>query len=396
MIAGRSTIPAAMQRWIREAAWGAAIALVMPLAAIAADLPKATQTMLADLKLDPSILSGLDKELSVPPEWIEGAKKEGVIRISATWDPAQYRKMVAAFQQRYPFIKHEYTRGSRQERIMKPLVAFQSGRIITDLLGGVGASFALFKKAGALEDMRDLPNFDNVPVGMRDEGGLWVGQRLRYWCMSYNTNLVKKEELPKTWDDLLTNPIWRNGHLALSDRPNLWIGNLWALPGYGAAWGRDYISRLFNDVKPQLRKEGNNALVSLVIAGEFLAAVPSADYRTKQYVEKGAPVSWHCPEPVPMAISELSTIKGNPHPFTAKLWVNWFLSKEGQIAQYHADLATPVHKDLQTPDFLPFPDEIRGRKIAFRDPIQLERDLPKVFKVWNPLWEQGVEGSRSR
>jgi ABC-type Fe3+ transport system substrate-binding protein len=83
-------------------------------------------------------------------------------------------------------------------------------------------------------------------------------------------------------------------------------------------------------------------------------------------------------------------IKGNPHPYASKLWVNWFLSKEGQIAQYYADFATPVHKDLQTPEFLPFPDEIRGRKIAFRDPIQLERDLPHVYAAWNPLWEQGT------
>jgi ABC-type Fe3+ transport system substrate-binding protein len=135
-------------------------------------------------------------------------------------------------------------------------------------------------------------------------------------------------------------------------------------------------------------------MVALVIAGEFLAAVPSADYRTKQYVEKGAPVAWHCPEPVPLAISELSTIKGNPHPFASKLWVNWFLSKEGQIAQYYGDLAPPVHKDLQTREFLPFPEEIVGKTIAFRDPIQLERDLPKVFDIWNPLWERGTKGKK--
>jgi iron(III) transport system substrate-binding protein len=391
---GQGTGVATVRRWTQVAALAAGLAVCASLSAAAGELPKATQKMLKDLKLDPGILSGLDKELDVPQAWIDGARKEGTIRISATWDPGQYRKMVAAFEERYPFIKHEYSRGSRQERVMKPLIAFQSGRITTDLLGGIGASFALFKEAGALEDMRDLPTFNNVPVGMRDEGGLWVGQRLRYWCMSYNTNLVKKADLPKTWDDLLTNPIWRNGHLALSNRPNLWIGNLWALNGYGETWGRDYIPRLFDDVKPQLRKEGNNSMVALVIAGEFLAAVPSADYRTKQYVEKGAPVAWHCPEPVPLAISELSTIKGNPHPFASKLWVNWFLSKEGQIAQYYGDLAPPVHKDLQTREFLPFPEEIVGKTIAFRDPIQLERDLPKVFDIWNPLWERGTKGKK--
>ena len=382
-----------VHRWAAAILIGAGVCLASA-GSFAADLPKATQKILSDLKFAPNILSGLDKELDVPAPWIEAAKKEGSLRISASWDPVPFKRMTEAFQERYPFIKTEYARGSRQDRTMRPLIAFQSGRVITDLIGGIGASFALFKDAGALEDMRDLPNFNNVPVGMRDEGGLWVGERLRYWCMSYNTNLIKKSDLPKTWDDLLTNPVWRDGHVAVSDRPNLWIGNVWALPEYGDTWGKNYVSKLFSDVKPQLRKEGNNAMVALVIAGEFRAAIPSADYRTKQYLEKGAPVSWHCPEPVPLSISEMSMIKNNPHLYASKLWVNWFLSKEGQLAQYASDLAPPVHKDLQTKEFLPFPDEVKGRKIAFRDPVELERDLPKLFEFWNPLWERGTKGNK--
>jgi hypothetical protein len=76
----------------------------------AADLPKATVKLLAELELSPDILAGLDQELTVPAEWIEGAKKEGALRMGATWDPPQYRKMTEAFVERYPFIKHEYSR----------------------------------------------------------------------------------------------------------------------------------------------------------------------------------------------------------------------------------------------------------------------------------------------
>ena len=373
---------------------GAALFAAGP--ASSAELPKATQKFLKDLKLDPSILSGLDEELAVPQEWIDGAKKEGVIRMGATWDPPQYRKLTEAFVERYPFIKHEYSRGSRQERTLKPLLALQSsGRVTTDLIGSIGASYAMFKKIDALVDMRDLPSWKNVPDGMKDADGLWVGQRLRYWCMAYNTEKVKKEDLPVKWEDLLTNPAWRNGALALSNRPNLWFANLWSLEGYGEAWGKPYLEKLFGDVKPQLRKEGNNALLGLVIAGEFKAVIPGAAYRTLQYVKKKAPISWHCPEPVPLAISELSIVKGNPHPYASKLWVNWFLSKEGQIAQYNAEHSPPVHKDLQLPEFLSFAEEIVGKKVAFRDPVQLEEDLPEVFAVWNPLWDPTGRSTRS-
>src|SRR5579863_397677 len=94
----------------------ALIALLLAPAAHAATLPRATETLLADLKLSPEILSGLDRELDVPPAWIEGARREGALRVSGTWDPDQFRHMNAAFAERYPFVKQGYTRGNRQDR----------------------------------------------------------------------------------------------------------------------------------------------------------------------------------------------------------------------------------------------------------------------------------------
>jgi iron(III) transport system substrate-binding protein len=213
--------------------------------------------------------------------------------------------------------------------------------------------------------------------------------------MAYNTEKVNKADLPKTWEDLLTIPSWRNGNLAIANRPNLWFANLWALPDRGEKWGKPYLEKLFGEVKPQLRKEGANALLGLTIAGEFHGVVPGAAYRTLQYVKKGAPIAWHCPEPIPLAISELSIMKGSANPFAAKLWVNWFLSKEGQIAQYYAENSPPVHKDLQIEAFLSFPEQLVGKKIAFRDPVQMEHDLPAVFAVWNPLWDPTGKTVRS-
>jgi iron(III) transport system substrate-binding protein len=357
----------------------------------ATDLPKATVKLLAELELSPDILAGLDQELAVPQEWIEGAKKEGGLRMGATWDPPQYRKMTEAFAERYPFIKHDYSRGNRQDRTLKPLMAFQSGRSTVDVIVGLGATFAMFKEAGALVDMRGLPNWDKVLDGRKDDEGLWVGQRVAYWCIAYNTDKMKVENLPKAWDDLLGNPAWSNGQLALTNRPNLWFASLWSVEGNGEAWGKRYATRLFREVKPQLRKEGNNALLALLAAGEFAAVVPASPARLRQYQKKGAPISWHCPEPVPLSVSELGIMKNNPNPYASLLWVNWFLSKEGQIAQFNADKSPPVHKDLQIEVFLPFPEQIVGRKIAFRDHTVLERDLPEVFAVWNPLWEQAAQ-----
>ncbi|HTI88394.1 MAG TPA: ABC transporter substrate-binding protein, partial [Alphaproteobacteria bacterium] len=201
-----------------------------------------------------------------------------------------------------------------------------------------------------------------------------------------NTDRVAKADLPKTWEDLVDNPKFANGRIGAGNRPNLWLLPMW--DAKGEDWIKNYIHKLFAVTKPQLRNEGMNALLELAIAGEFDISLPSAEYRTKQLSDKGAPVSYHCPNPVPLTISELIVLKGG-NTNAALMFANWFLSKEGQIAQYGSDLAPPVHKDLQRREFLSYPDEIMGRPVAFLDPELLERDLDNLLQVWNPLWYEG-------
>jgi ABC-type Fe3+ transport system substrate-binding protein len=81
----------------------------------------------------------------------------------------------------------------------------------------------------------------------------------------------------------------------------------------------------------------------------------------------------------------MGILKGNPHPNAARLWVNWFLSKEGQIAQFGADEATPIHRDLQIPAFVPFPEEIVGRTIAVRTAESLS-EMDQVNAEWMKYW----------
>lgn len=354
-----------------------------PLAS-AMDLPEPTRQVLKDLKLEESALAGLDQELTVPQAWLDGARKEGTFRIGGSWDPVQFRTMTAAFVERYPFIKPNYSRGNFNARAFKPLLAFEDGRYISDVVTGIGGAMQKYIAANALEDLRDIPGVGNVLDGMKQKDGLWVGIRIRYWCMSYNTSAVKKGELPRTWDDLLTHPRWRDGKIGLGNLPQLWILPLSA--ANGDEWTKAFLAGLFGDVKPQLRKEGANQLLTLVTAGEMDAAIPSGDHRIVQFMEKGAPLGWHCPEPVPSAISEAGIFRGNPNMNASKLFINWLLSKEGQVAQYAADDSPPIHKDMQTQEFIPFPEEIVGKKIAFRDP-GLEEEHDELLELWNPYWE---------
>ena len=353
-----------------------------------ASLPKATEKILKEIKVGGGILAGLDEELKVPPAWIEGAKKEGKLRVLSVWDPPQATEVFGPFKERYPFINITYNRASTEERVIKPLVAYKTGRIITDLVSDMGGGFHAWKEASALEDLRNIPNLKNIPPLIIDSsGGLLVGLRYRYWCMAYNTKLVKKEDLPKKWGDLLTNPIWRNGNLGIGNRPELWAFMLWK--ANGEQWTKDFLTRLFSELKPQLRKEGMNAMLQLLGAGEFYATIPSAEYRVQQEVLEGTPISYTCPEPVPVATSEIGIVKGTSNINSARLLVNWLWSDEGQLAQYAGDFSPPIHKGLQRRELVPFAEEILGKPASVRDPGLQTEIGPKVINFWNELWIRG-------
>lgn len=155
-------------------------ALVMPAASFADQpLPQATQKMMKDKHLDLKLLNGLDRELQMPQAWVDGAKKEGLLRIGGTWDPPQFDAFIRPFHERYPYIALRYSRGSRFDRVTKPLLAYKTGRSIIDVITGIGAEYTLFRDAGALENLSIIPNSKNVPPGMQQKDGWWVGQRTR-------------------------------------------------------------------------------------------------------------------------------------------------------------------------------------------------------------------------
>src|SRR6266581_85909 len=198
-------------RWFCCSVFLISLILGLPSYSFSAEFPKATQAMLKALSLNEKIMVGIDQELAVPRDWIEAARKEGNLRVLSTMDPGQAERFFLPFKERYPFLKLQYSRASEEARIVRTLVAFRSGKLVTDILTGLSGAYFMYKEANALEDLHNIPTWKNNPEETKDIDGFWVGQDLRYWCMSYNTTKVKNEDLPKTWEELLTKPIWRNG-----------------------------------------------------------------------------------------------------------------------------------------------------------------------------------------
>src|SRR5207302_4132196 len=104
------------------------------------DLPQATQALLNKLNQRPAVLDGLDRELAVPPGWIEKARQHPEVKVTGSDDVALYAQMIKPFQERYPFIKVQYDTGSSNERVIKPLVAYRTGRSVADVVFSMDGS----------------------------------------------------------------------------------------------------------------------------------------------------------------------------------------------------------------------------------------------------------------
>src|SRR5215472_11734553 len=264
-------------------AWALAlgIPLAMPTGAGAADLPKAVQTAMTNLGLDSALLNGLDAELNVPPAWIEGAKQEKTVIVSGTWEPREFREMTAPFRERYPFVNMRYERAGTAGRGMQVLVALQEGRVLVDVMTSIADAVSYYTQAKALADLHDLPGFNNISKDYVAPDGTWISHKLSFRCMAYNTDKVKMEALPKTWDDLVKDPRWGNGNLGLTNNPSAWLLGLWG--EFGETWGEKFTRSLFEKLQPQRRKEGLSAATGLVAAGEFNGSLPSPEWVAKRY-----------------------------------------------------------------------------------------------------------------
>jgi hypothetical protein len=75
----------------------------------------------------------------------------------------------------------------------------------------------------------------------------------------------------------------------------------------------------------------------------------------------------------------------NPHMNAAKIYVNWYLSKEGQLAQFWANDSTPSHKGMRDKRFVYWPESVKGKEMA-----KFSYDRPEINKqvlnYWDTKW----------
>jgi len=201
--------------------------------------------------------------------------------------------------------------------------------------------------------------------------GDWVAVRLNIYAAGYNTNLVKKEEVPKSYEDL-KNPRWK-GRLAVEANDVEWFATLVTKMGFekGMKLIKDIVQT--NGLIP---RKGHTVLSNLVAAGEIPMALTLYSYKPEQMTRSGAPIGVLYLPPVVALGYGTAVDKCAPHPNAAVLFYE-FLIEQGQKIWAKRFMA-PTN-----PKIAPLPN---GGDIVLSDPAELIDHRAK----WDGLWEKTV------
>ena len=335
----------------------------------------------------------VSRELQVPQEWIEGAKREGKVIVYGSETPQEANAIHRGFSQRYPFIAVEYIKAATVVRFEKVLFAAKQGKPTADLVTAIGGSTAAYVDAGVLMDLVNLPVWNSYSKEQKLHGKYLAGPFVRYWSLAYNTNLVPKGQAPASWEDLF-QPKWKGRIAANSITRSVSFTPLWY------AWGAERATKFLEGLVAngfQVRKEGHEASLRLLEAGEYSILTTAGEYQVYTDQGKGAPVEWVALDPVPTTSGGLvGALKDAPHPNALRLYVNWLLSEEGQRAYSQPTNTFPVHPRLGdlTPNFKDWPKRMAGKRKAIRT-LEHEYEATKpggseVGKAWNRLVLKGL------
>lgn len=254
--------------------------------------------------------------------WIESARKEGSVTLYTSMQVVDSRPLTEAFEKKHG-IKVNLWRASGEKVAERVITESRGGRFDVDVIETDGAQVEILYREKLLAPLK-APSMADVPQEILQPHGYYAPTRLTLYVMSYNTNLVKPDEVPKSYADLL-DPRW-NGKLALESDDVPWFASV--VKAMGETQGLAYYRKLAAN-KPSMRK-GHTLMAEMVAAGEIEVAIDTHVQGIARLKEKGAPIEWKPLQPAFGQPSSAGVAARAPHPEAARLLADFILSREGQ------------------------------------------------------------------
>src|SRR5262245_28297554 len=227
------------------------------LAALLAAAPALAQIKADATAADVALYAGPDRLQKL----IEGAKKEGELNLYTSAQADDIGAVAAAYEKKYG-VRVSMWRSSSEKVLQRAIAEARANRRSMDVAETNGPEMESMHREKILQRVTSPHLADVIPPALFPHGE-WVATRMNVFVQAYNTKAVRKQDLPKSWDDLL-DPKWK-GKLGIEQEDADWLAGM--LGNLGEAKG----TKLFKDIVAKngmsVRK-GHTLLAQPVLSGE--------------------------------------------------------------------------------------------------------------------------------
>jgi iron(III) transport system substrate-binding protein len=267
-----------------------------------------------------------------------GAKNEGKMTWYTSLAGNSYKELAAAFEAKYPGVKVEAYRATRQELGARILAESQAKRYIVDTIETTLPLLKLLRDNKLLAPYY-FPTQAKYPDHVKEKGptGLfyWAIDRESHIGLAYNKNSIPGALVPKNYDALLRPELKDKIGFAGSDTGVTVVGAMLRTRG------EEYLKKL-KAQNPAVHNVSGRALLDMVISGEVGVSPTTFQNHVKTSLKAGAPIEWVPMEIVPTNSGSTAVSAQPPHPHAALLMADFILGDGGQKVLEQYDYGSPT------------------------------------------------------
>jgi iron(III) transport system substrate-binding protein len=314
------------------------------------------------------LYKGADRDQRV----LAGAQKEKRAVIYTSLNLKDSVPIVQAFKKKYG-VEIELWRSSSEKVLQRALTEHRAGRFAVDGFELNGPEMEALYREGLLEEFYS-PQIVNIPPQAIPKHRHYVADRLNFFTIAYNTKLVKPNEVPNSYEDLL-HPRWV-GRLGIEASDTDWFGAI--VKHMGEDKGLAFFRKLAQ-MRPQIRT-GHTLMAELVSSGEIPLAATIYNHNAERLLVNGAPIQWKALNPTFGRPNAVAVAKRAERPHAALLFADFMLSLEGQRLIKERNRVPASNKvDSKLNDF-PY---------QMIDPVIVIDEAAKWEKIWSQLFLKG-------
>jgi iron(III) transport system substrate-binding protein len=282
---------------------------------------------------------------------VDDAKKEGKVLVYVSSNASDARALKSAFEKKYPFVDMEFYSSGKDALLARYLLEARTGTYLADVYQSSVFPIMNLVEKGLLAKYFS-PEREGYIEALRDKDGYWNATYLNAVTMAYNSRLLKPDEVPASYQELLA-PKWK-GRMGFVLSHTEWYFAM--LQWMGEDKGRQYMEALSKqNVHARI---GSSLMNQLMMAGEFPLLISQYPTGVEEIKKTGAPIDRVPLDPWFVYPIGIAVTAKNSHPAAARLYVDFILSEEGQTAMRQLS-RIPARKDI-----LPSPPRLmQGRKL---------------------------------